>query len=70
MRKITGCLAQAAFGKLGSAGGHASSARAEVPLMNLDKEMPPWSGQWQVWQDFIIQRVEKRGRLGATEENK
>jgi nanoRNase/pAp phosphatase (c-di-AMP/oligoRNAs hydrolase) len=68
LRKNAGSLAQAAFGKLGSAGGHASSARAEVPLKNLDKEMPPWSGQWQVWQDFIIQRVEKRGRLATSEE--
>jgi nanoRNase/pAp phosphatase (c-di-AMP/oligoRNAs hydrolase) len=66
LRKNAGSLAQAAFGKLGSAGGHASSARAEVPLKNLDKEMPPWSGQWQVWQDFIIQRVEKRGRLATS----
>ncbi len=69
LRKNAGSLAQAAFGKLGSAGGHASSARAEVPLKNLDKEMPPWSGQWQVWLDFIIRRVEKRGRLAGPEEH-
>jgi nanoRNase/pAp phosphatase (c-di-AMP/oligoRNAs hydrolase) len=68
LRKNAGRLAQAAFGKLGSAGGHAASARAEVPLTNLEGEMPPWSGQWQVWQDFIIQRVEKRGRLATPEE--
>ncbi len=67
LRKNAGHLAQAAFGRLGSAGGHASSARAEVPLTNLEKDMPPWSGQWQVWQDFIIQRVEKRGRLAVSE---
>jgi nanoRNase/pAp phosphatase (c-di-AMP/oligoRNAs hydrolase) len=69
LRKNAGSLAQAAFGKLGSAGGHASSARAEVPLTNLEGEMPPWSGQWQIWQDFIIQRVEKRGRLAAPAES-
>jgi len=67
LRKNAGRLAQAAFGKLGSAGGHATSARAEVPLASLEKDLPPWSGQWQVWQDFIIQRVEKRGRLAAAE---
>ena len=68
LRKNAGGLAQAAFGRLGSAGGHAASARAEIPLQNLEKDMPPWSGQWQVWQDFIIQRVEKRGRLATPEE--
>jgi nanoRNase/pAp phosphatase (c-di-AMP/oligoRNAs hydrolase) len=67
LRKNAGSLAQAAFGRLGSAGGHASSARAEIPLTNLEKDMPPWSGQWQEWQDFIIQRVEKRGRLANSE---
>jgi nanoRNase/pAp phosphatase (c-di-AMP/oligoRNAs hydrolase) len=68
LRKNAGRLAQAAFGRLGSAGGHAASARAEVPLSRLEKDLPPWSGQWQVWQDFLIQRVEKRGRLAGPEE--
>jgi nanoRNase/pAp phosphatase (c-di-AMP/oligoRNAs hydrolase) len=68
LRKNAGRLAQAAFGKIGSAGGHAASARAEVPLTNLEGLMPPWSGQWQVWQNFIIQWVEKRGRLATPEE--
>lgn len=63
LRKNAGRLAQAAFGKLGTAGGHATSARAEVPLANLGKDMPQWSSQWQEWLNFIIQRVEKRGRL-------
>lgn len=71
LRKNAGRLAQAAFGKLGSAGGHASSARAEVPLAKMaKKEMPPWSGQWQIWQDYIIKRVEKRGRLAGHEEER
>jgi len=56
--KNAGRLATRAFGKLGSAGGHAASARAEVPLGNLKDEMPQWSAQWQGWQDFIIRRVE------------
>ncbi len=68
LRKNAGRLAQAAFGKLGSAGGHAASARAEVPLANLKDLMPQWSGRWQEWQHFIIQRVEKRGRLATPEE--
>jgi nanoRNase/pAp phosphatase (c-di-AMP/oligoRNAs hydrolase) len=61
LRKNAGRLAQAAFGKLGSAGGHATSARAEVPLVNLGKGKLRWSNQ--EWQNFIIQQVEKRGRL-------
>jgi nanoRNase/pAp phosphatase (c-di-AMP/oligoRNAs hydrolase) len=56
--KNAGRLAIRAFGKLGSAGGHAASARAEVPLGNLKDEMPQWTAQWQAWQDFIIRRVE------------
>jgi nanoRNase/pAp phosphatase (c-di-AMP/oligoRNAs hydrolase) len=59
LRKNAGRLAVKAFGKLGSAGGHAASARAEVPLVNLQSEMPPWSYQWQEWLDFIIRRVER-----------
>lgn len=56
--KNAGRRAIKAFGKLGSAGGHAASARAEVPLGNLSNEMPQWSAQWQEWLDFIIKRVE------------
>jgi hypothetical protein len=52
-------LAIKAFGKLGSAGGHTASARAEVPLENLKDVMPQWSYLWQEWQDFIIKRVER-----------
>lgn len=58
LRKNAGRLAARAFGRLGSAGGHAASARAEVPLNNLKNDLPQWSGQWQLWQDFIIRRVE------------
>jgi nanoRNase/pAp phosphatase (c-di-AMP/oligoRNAs hydrolase) len=60
MRKNAGRLAMQAFAKLGSAGGHAASARAEMPLKNLDMES---DAPWQEWQDFIIQRVEGHGRL-------
>jgi nanoRNase/pAp phosphatase (c-di-AMP/oligoRNAs hydrolase) len=60
LRKNAGRLALLAFGKLGSAGGHAASARAEVPI-----DHAPLSpiARWQEWQDFIIHRVEHHGRL-------
>jgi len=60
LRKNAGRLALQAFGKLGSAGGHAASARAEVPLDHTG--MNPIA-QWQEWQDFIIDRVEHHGHL-------
>ncbi|MEJ2670618.1 MAG: DHH family phosphoesterase [Deltaproteobacteria bacterium] len=60
LRKNAGRLATRAFGKLGSAGGHVASARAEVPLENT--EVNPIA-RWQEWQDFIIHRVEHHGRL-------
>jgi nanoRNase/pAp phosphatase (c-di-AMP/oligoRNAs hydrolase) len=58
LRKNAGRLANRAFGKLGSAGGHAATARAEVPLGNLADEMPQMTSQWQRWLNFIIKRVE------------
>ena len=61
MRKNAGHLAEKAFGKLGAAGGHATNARAEIPLKNLrDLPLPE---QWREWQDYIIHRVEGHGRL-------
>jgi nanoRNase/pAp phosphatase (c-di-AMP/oligoRNAs hydrolase) len=67
LRKNAGRLASRAFGKLGSAGGHAARARAEVPIDNT--QISPIA-LWQEWQDFIIHRVEHHGRLQppATEE--
>ena len=65
LRKNAGRLALQAFGKLGSAGGHAASARAEVPLDHTG--MNPIA-QWQEWQDFIIQRVEQHGHLQPASE--
>ena len=63
LRKNAGHLARQAFGKLGSAGGHATSARAEIPLENL-KDLTPTS-PLNHWQDFIIHRVEGKGRRKA-----
>ncbi|MBM4295968.1 MAG: phosphoethanolamine methyltransferase [Deltaproteobacteria bacterium] len=55
LRKNAGRLAHKAFGRLGAAGGHAASARAEVPLSNIPDLAP--NAQWQLWQEFLIQRV-------------
>jgi nanoRNase/pAp phosphatase (c-di-AMP/oligoRNAs hydrolase) len=62
MRKNAGRLASRAFGRLGSAGGHLASARAEVPLKNTG--LNPIA-QWQEWQDYLVHRVEHHGRLPA-----
>jgi nanoRNase/pAp phosphatase (c-di-AMP/oligoRNAs hydrolase) len=59
--KNAGALAGRAFGKLGSAGGHVTSARAEIPLENCKDRSA--KDEWQQWQDFIIHRVESVGRL-------
>jgi nanoRNase/pAp phosphatase (c-di-AMP/oligoRNAs hydrolase) len=64
LRKNAGRLASRAFGKLGSAGGHAASARAEVPIENT--QISPIA-RWQEWQEFIIYRVEHHGRLQASD---
>lgn len=60
LRKNAGALAIKAFGKLGSAGGHASSARAEIPL----EQLPELNSKdpWPKWQKFLIQQIEGRGR--------
>ncbi len=67
LRKNAGRLALQAFGKLGSAGGHAASARAEVPVDHTG--MNPIA-QWQEWQDFIVHRVEEHGRLRPSDNAK
>ncbi|MBW1916505.1 MAG: DHH family phosphoesterase [Deltaproteobacteria bacterium] len=55
LRKNAGRLANKAFGKLGSAGGHPASARAEIPLEALGE-----IGQEDedAWENFLITRVE------------
>ncbi len=60
LRKNAGRLASQAFGRLGSAGGHLASARAEVPLDNI--ALTPEAG-WQEWQDYLISLVEHHSRL-------
>ncbi len=39
-RLDAGKIAQKLFGEYGSAGGHKSAARAEIPLANIEKEVP------------------------------
>lgn len=39
LRKNAGTLANQSFGKLGTAGGHKSMARAEIPLTNLPEDL-------------------------------
>jgi nanoRNase/pAp phosphatase (c-di-AMP/oligoRNAs hydrolase) len=56
LRKNAGQLALKAFGRWGSAGGHATSARAEVLLEQLPNLA--FSPDWDLWQDFIIHRIE------------
>ena len=62
LRKNAGRLASRAFGRLGSAGGHVASARAEVPLEHTGMQV---EAPWQDWQDYLIHRVEGHGRLTA-----
>jgi len=60
LRKNAGRLALTAFGRLGSAGGHLASARAEVPLEHTG--MSP-DAPWEEWQDYLIRQVEHHTRL-------
>ena len=57
LRKNAGRLALKAFGKLGPAGGHAASARAEIPLSHIPDLAP--NAQWQQWLEFLIRQVER-----------
>lgn len=61
IRKNAGSLAQKAFGAFGSAGGHKSMARAEIPLQNLEHLIErPTDTRIIRW---IMERVDgKRGR--------
>ena len=58
LRKDAGKVAQKSFAAMGSAGGHKSSARAEIPLENLKNEVDP--GNDKKLLNWIIKRIEKR----------
>ncbi len=57
IRKNAGHLAAKAFGHLGSAGGHASSARAEIPLENISHL--PFPDDTLAWENFLISHIER-----------
>ena len=58
IRKNAGKLASLSFGKIGSAGGHRSMSRAEIPIENLPDAVDPYQGK-QVSR-WIIEQVERR----------
>ena len=58
LRKNAGRLASRSFGNLGSAGGHKSMARAEIPL-SVVPELFPSKNDRKV-QRWIISRIEKK----------
>jgi nanoRNase/pAp phosphatase (c-di-AMP/oligoRNAs hydrolase) len=58
LRKDAGKVAKESFGHLGSAGGHKSAARAEIPLEVLKKEVSCEDDQKLL--RWIINRVQKR----------
>jgi nanoRNase/pAp phosphatase (c-di-AMP/oligoRNAs hydrolase) len=66
LRTDAGKLAKRGFGKYGSAGGHKSAARAEVPLEALEAEANAREGSRLA--RWIIQRIEKGtgGRANAS----
>jgi nanoRNase/pAp phosphatase (c-di-AMP/oligoRNAs hydrolase) len=58
-RKNAGHLASSAFGQFGSAGGHRSMARAEVPLANLDQKI---ATNENAIERFVMKRIYSSGR--------
>ncbi|MCX7981900.1 MAG: DHH family phosphoesterase [Syntrophales bacterium] len=60
-RRDCGSIARHAFGKYGSAGGHKSAARVEIPLENLADLLPSDFPQRPVEQ-FLLQRLRRRPR--------
>jgi nanoRNase/pAp phosphatase (c-di-AMP/oligoRNAs hydrolase) len=58
VRKNAGKVAKEGFGKYGSAGGHSSMARAEIPIGMLQDQVAVSDSK--ALQNWIIQHVEKR----------
>lgn len=54
-RLDAGKLAQRLFGEYGSAGGHKSAARAEIPLSRIDEEKPGQQG----YESFIVGKLKE-----------
>ncbi|MGP8049779.1 MAG: DHH family phosphoesterase [Desulfobaccales bacterium] len=57
LHKDANRLAVKAFGRMGPAGGHLASARAEVSLENLGLSPDP-KASWREWQHYLIRQVE------------
>ncbi|HOJ50969.1 MAG TPA: DHH family phosphoesterase [Syntrophales bacterium] len=60
-RRDCGSIALRAFGKFGSAGGHRSAARVEIPLESLSEVLPADFPQRPVEQ-FLLQRLRRRAK--------
>jgi len=60
LRKDAGKLAKSSFGKIGSAGGHKSMSRAEVPLEKLRCLVNP--DNYKKVSRWIVEMIEKRDR--------
>ncbi len=58
-RQDCGNIAVQAFGKFGSAGGHRSAARVEIPLENL-KEILPEDFPQEAVEHFLVNRLRRR----------
>ncbi len=63
-RQDVGRLAAQAFARYGSAGGHKTMARAEIPLANLD---PKIRDHPAALHRFILRRLKERGKPGEAE---
>jgi nanoRNase/pAp phosphatase (c-di-AMP/oligoRNAs hydrolase) len=58
VRKNAGNVAKQSFGSIGSAGGHKSMARAEIPIADLKQQVDPKNEKKVL--AWIIKRIEKR----------
>lgn len=58
-RRDCGAIAEKAFSKYGSAGGHRSAARVEIPLENL-KDILPEDFPRSAVESFLVQRLRRR----------
>ncbi|KPA12798.1 phosphoesterase RecJ domain-containing protein [Candidatus Magnetomorum sp. HK-1] len=67
MQKDAGKTIKKAFGKFGSAGGHKSMARAQIPVSNVEEIID--CKERKETQDWIIKRFEKHARKRPVEKN-
>jgi nanoRNase/pAp phosphatase (c-di-AMP/oligoRNAs hydrolase) len=63
IRKNAGRLAKHLFDRLGSAGGHKSAARAEIPMAALDEAVTQNQRKLARWVTWQIEHPAVRGRL-------